>query len=362
MADRLKNARARQVIIDALKKDLMGPESEEEILKEDPSHNYYIIGTLFPKTAADRKDDYTQDQEVEADAAYGDGEDFTAGEDDDNEPVSVTHFEKPSSIGISFYVDSSTSSIEIDVSWGDYYKTKDTVTDEEGNEKQVTCYKRIPQKETVHIEFSDVGKSKEYRLIRDSNVSLHVSRIALKTGYSLVTVYVINKRVNPESELEATMFQVELNAHSADGERIFIAEHICREVLAADEFYFEQRPILGRGRGCAASWERPVDGKSSYVKSDFIPQYEFPGVSAVIKGLDPFFFSMISLSMKNRKNDIIGKLNVLADSYEKWIKEHLVDDPKMADKAFADEIGNDVINECNTALSRIREGIRLVCS
>ncbi len=272
----------------------------------------------------------------------------------------MTHFEKPSSIGISFYVDSSTSSIEIDVSWGDYYKTKDTVTDEEGNEKQVTCYKRIPQKETVHIEFSDVGKSKEYRLIRDSNVSLHVSRIALKTGYSLVTVYVINKRVNPESELEATMFQVELNAHSADGERIFIAEHICREVLAADEFYFEQRPILGRGRGCAASWERPVDGKSSYVKSDFIPQYEFPGVSAVIKGLDPFFFSMISLSMKNRKNDIIGKLNVLADSYEKWIKEHLVDDPKMADKAFADEIGNDVINECNTALSRIREGIRLV--
>lgn len=360
MADRLKTARARQIIIDALKKDLMGPESEEEILKEDPSHNYYIIGTLFPKTGADRKDDYSQDQEVEADAAYGDGEDFTAGEDDDNEPVSVTHFEKPSSIGISFYVDSSTSSIEIDVSWGDYYKTKDTVTDEEGNEKQVTCYKRIPQKETVHIEFSDVGKSKEYRLIRDSNVSLHVSRIALKTGYSLVTVYVINKRINPESELEATMFQVELNAHSADGERVFIAEHICREVLAADEFYFEQRPILGRGRGCAASWERPVDGKSSYVKSDFIPQYEFPGVSAVIKGLDPYFFSMISLSMKNRKDDIIGKLNVLADSYEKWIKEHLIDDPKMADKAFADEIGNTVINDCNTALSRIREGIRLV--
>jgi hypothetical protein len=69
---------------------------------------------------------------------------------------------------------------------------------------------------------------------------------------------------------------------------------------------------------------------------------------------------MISLSMKNRKDDIIGKLNVLADSYEKWIKEHLIDDPKMADKAFADEIGNTVINDCNTALSRIRDGIRLV--
>ena len=39
-------------------------------------------------------------------------------------------------------------------------------------------------------------------------------------------------------------------------------------------------------------------------------------------------------------DDIISKLNVLADSYEKWIKEHLIDDPKMADKAFADEIGD----------------------
>ena len=127
MADRYKTARARQIIIDALKKDLMGPDSEEETLKEDPSHNYYIIGTLSPKTATDRKDDFTQEQELEADTAYGDGEDFTAGEDDDNEPVSVTHFEKPSSIGISFYVASSTASIEVDVSWGDYYKTKETL-------------------------------------------------------------------------------------------------------------------------------------------------------------------------------------------------------------------------------------------
>ena len=42
MEDRLKYAKARQQIIDTLKADLMGPESEEEILSEDPSHNYYI--------------------------------------------------------------------------------------------------------------------------------------------------------------------------------------------------------------------------------------------------------------------------------------------------------------------------------
>ncbi len=360
MADRYKSARARQLIIDSLKKDLMGPESSEEIIHEDPSHNYYVIGMLSPQVLNEQKESYSQDQEIDADVAYGEGEDFTAGEEDENEPVSVTHFTKPASIGISFYLAASTTSIEVDVSWGDYYKAKEMATNEEGIEKECTCYKRIPQNETVHINFLDFGKSKEYRLLRDSRVCLHVSRIALKKGYSLVTAYVINKRFNAETDLEATMFQVELNAHSANGERIFIAENICRDVLAKDEFYYEQRPILGRGRGCAATWGQPIDGKSSFVKTDFIPQYEFPGVSASIKGFDPFFFSMISLALKNRKEEIINRLNVLSESYERWIKECLVNDPKMANSSFVKEVGNGVICECEKALSRIREGIRLV--
>ena len=360
MADRYKYAKARQIIIEALKKDLMGPENEEEKLHEDPSHNYYIIGTLSPQTDLDGKFDHAQDQEAEADIAYGDGEDFTAGQDDDNEPVSITHFKKPSSIGISFYIESSTPSIEIESSWGDYFKTKEPIIDEEGNEKETTIYKRIPQKENLHVDFTDDKKTREYRLINDSNVHLHVSRIPLKNGYSLVTVYIINNRVNAESELEATMFQVGIKVYSLSGERIFVAEHICREILATDEFYFEQRPILGRGRGCAASWGKEIDGRTDYIQSDFIPQYEFPGVSAVIEGFDSFFFSMISLSQKNKKEDIINRLNVLADSYEAWIKDKLIKDTKMKDSAFAEEIGNDVISKCIEALSRIRDGIQLV--
>ena len=67
---------------------------------------------------------------------------------------------------------------------------------------------------------------------------------------------------------------------------MFIAENICREVLAVDEFYFAQRPILGRGRGCAASWGTVVNGRTSYIESECIPEYEFPGVSAALEGFD----------------------------------------------------------------------------
>ena len=66
----------------------------------------------------------------------------------------------------------------------------------------------------------------------------------LFTGYK--------KSYYPANSAEAIMFQVELKAYAKDGSLVFIAEHICRKILAPDEFYFEQRPIMGRGRGCAA--------------------------------------------------------------------------------------------------------------
>ena len=63
---------------------------------------------------------------------------------------------------------------------------------------------------------------------------------------------------------------------------IFVAEHICRKILAVDEFYFAQRPILGRGRGCAATWKANKNGRASEIVSTFIPEYEFPRVSVVL--------------------------------------------------------------------------------
>lgn len=194
----------------------------------------------------------------------------------------------------------------------------------------------------------------------DSNVVLHVSKIALKTGYSLITAYLINRRKNPESDIAGMMFQVALKAYSQDGRSIFFAEHICREILAADEFYFAQRPILGRGRGCAATWKADENGRAATIESTFIPEYEFPGVSAALKGFDPFYFSMRKLSVAKKKDDIINCLNVLADAYADWIQRTLIEDSKMQDAKFKSEIGDEVVSKCQDALKRIKEGIQLL--
>lgn len=357
--DRFKYSDVRQVIIDMLKMDLLGPTEDNEVLNENPRHAY-VVGMLAPQTGLDGDGAEEDAQEVDSDMAIEDDADYTTGEDDDNEPITLSHFKIPSSMGISFYVETATPSIYIDVCWGDYTKSAEKIVNKDGKEVNAAKYTRHPMKETVVVDFTEVENNKEYQLLSDSNVWLHIFRIGLKRGYSLVTAYVINKRNTPEGEVESLMFQVNLKAYSSTEENIFIAEHICREVLATDEFYFEQRPILGRGRGCAATWGKTVEGRTSYIKSDVIPQYEFPGVSASLKGFDPFYFSMRSLSMTKRKDEIIEKLYVLANAYEEWINIKLSADSKMADAEFKDRIGDDVIGKCQEALTRIREGINLL--
>lgn len=358
MADRFKYSEARQKIINAIRTDLIGPQSENEVLDENPRYAY-LVGMLDSQN----KDDDSSgagEQEVDTDIAYEDGEDFTAGEDDDNEPVSTTHFQLPSSIGISFYIQSDTKSINLDISWGDYAKSSEKYTGKDGKEHSRAVYTRHPMNETLRINFREFTRTKDYQLACDSNVHVHASRISLKGGYSLVTAYVINKRSNPANSAEAIMFQVGIKAYSEGGSAAFIAEHICRKILAADEFYFEQRPIMGRGRGCAVVWEDPVDGRTTYVKSDFIPEYEFPGVSAALDGFDKFYFSTFLMSVKSKKVQTIGKLNILADSYENWINKELSGNAKMGDAGFSDKIGNKVISRCRDALRRIREGIHII--
>lgn len=358
MADRFKYAEVRQKIIEAIRTDLIGPREDEEVLEENPRYAY-LVGML---DAQNDDEDYSSagEQEVDADMAIEDGEDYTAGEEDDNEPISTTRFQLPSSIGISFYVQSDLNGLNLDVCWGDYSKSSRKYTGKDEKEHSRAVYTRIPMKETVRVVFADFTRTNDYPLVCDSNVHIHVSRIPLKGGYSLVTAYVVNKRKNPANSTERLMFQVELKAHAEDGRPVFIAEHICREILAADEFYFAQRPILGRGRGCAAVWDKPVNGKTTSISTAFIPEYEFPGVSAALDGFDQYYFSTLTMSKKAKKDETIGKLKTLADSYDSWITKTLSGSKRMEDQAFRERIGNTVIGRCQDALRRIREGIHII--
>ena len=357
MTDRFKYSEVRQKIIDDIRIDLMGPREEEEVLGSDPRYEY-LIGMIDPQNESE---DYSFEdkRDVDADTVYGD--DYTSTEDEENEPSQSSYSPLPSSIGISFYIHSDTQKINLDVSWGDYVYSTEKDTDKEGKERSYPKYTRHPMMETVVVNFSEFNsRTKEYRLVCDSNVYVHVSRIPMKGEFFLVTAYVVNKRKNTENVTSGLMFQVGLKAYSIDGTNVFYAEHLCRKILETDEFYFEKHPIMGRGRGCAAVWGDAVDGKTSYIKSAFIPEYEFPSVSAALDGFDRHFFSTFFMSHGSKRSEIVARLTTLTDSYDKWIKDTLLADTKMLDADFKTKVGNKIVSNCQNALSRIREGIEII--
>ena len=182
MADRFKYSEVRQKIIDAIRTDLIGPREKEEVLDENPRFAY-LVGMLDVQTDEEDRSG-AGEQEIDADMAFEDGEDFTAGQDDDNEPISTTRFQLPSSIGISFYVKSDLPGINLDVSWGDYSRSSEKFKGKDEKEHIRTIYTRIPMAETVHVNFADFTRTKNYQLVCDSNVHVHVSRIGLKLSCS----------------------------------------------------------------------------------------------------------------------------------------------------------------------------------
>lgn len=130
MADRVRYAGVRQQVIEMIRKDLLGPMDENEILNQNPRFEY-LVGMLAPQVADNNVD--SNEQEVDGDASFEGDADYTSGEEDDNEPIATNRFKIPSSIGISFYIESSTKELIVDVTWGDYSKASEKVSTKEGN-------------------------------------------------------------------------------------------------------------------------------------------------------------------------------------------------------------------------------------
>lgn len=359
-------AEVRTELLKYFRRDLEGPYEKEELLDENPRSSY-ITGMLAPAGFAGKDDfDEESEQEIAVDTA-NDSNEYTSSfseESEDRDAVSVTNFRLQSSIGLSFYVSSDVKEINAEVSWGDYSTEKGTYTDSEGIEHEKQNYRRIDRKDSLRINIAEARKGREWPLSIDSNVHIYATCMDLCSGYSLVTVYAVNRRPGKMSSVSSIMFQAQLAVTSVNGEKIFRAEAMCRGNQASkrEDFYYCKRPIYAHGRGCAALWDtESIDGVSR-IETSFIPEYEIPGVSSEIEGFGRDFFSTRSMSIAENREKALSSLEALADAYEKWIDTALRDRPEMENEGFRENIGNPVISDCMKSLKRIRKGIEYLRS
>ena len=360
MNDKQKYAQLRSSLIDALKVDLIGPEAPEEILDESPAYAY-LIGILYPRDARTIENDSLTEQILD-DNDNEDLDDFSTMDEDDDNQIIPSNFQKQSSIGVSFYIKDKPTKLKVNCSWGIYNKIKEPYLDKDGKEKEKYRYQRLPQNDTIILNLSSDKNNEDIPLNIDQSIKIHYTKINLKSGYALISIHMYNNKEKSDCELNDIIFQTEFSVSEKNNQSIFIPEHLCRDRLAQDEFYYEQRPIFARGRGCAAVWKNQDISSAYSIGTTFIPEYEIPGVSADLLCFEKNIFSTSNMINPTKNEEIHARLLNLFNEYQNWIITNLENSPKMENEQFRNNEGKTVINDCKKSLQRIKKGIDLIYS
>lgn len=367
-----KHAIVRQKILDAVRKDLIGPTSDCEQLNEVPTSSY-ITGLLYPADTDVTEDENYNDVEFTEKNFDADGETLEAGifEEEEAEDRVKGGFQKPSSIGVSFYVSDDVQKVNAYINWGKYYAEQvqgevidETLEEDAENKKKKkhTIYIREQMNDVVEIDFNLMGRSKQIPLESNGNIYIYVMKMQLDNGYKMVSVYLHNndKSDGDEKEYAKVMFQVEMLIADDLMSPIFVPEYLCRKVELEDEYYYKGRPVYARGRGCAATWEKKAEEiNATAIKSSFIPDYEIPSVSAQIDDMPEHAFSMLQMGSPKKKSEVIQNLRTLTEMYGSWITDALTNDEAMHDDKFK-ATGQTIIDKCNDANRRMNAGIDLI--
>ena len=154
------SAQARDMLVDALELDLVGPPNghpfERELLPRSP-RTWYLTGMLVPVDAkVDAKEDPASDDEI--DAASED-----APTDDGGTPdkASKRRGYLPSSIGLSFLVPPGIESVTVEAQWGEYHYEVDGVNVTQGEPGDDPD--PHGEKSAAEQEKRDAGKKRGYR-------------------------------------------------------------------------------------------------------------------------------------------------------------------------------------------------------
>lgn len=367
-----KHAIVRQKILDAVRKDLIGPASDCEQLNEVPTSSY-ITGLLYPADTDVTEDENYNDVEFTEKNFDADGETLEVGIFEEEEPEDRVKggFQKPSSIGVSFYVSNDVQKVNAYINWGKYYAEQvqgeaiDKTLEEDAENKKKkkhTIYIREQMNDVVEINFNEMGRSKQIPLESNGNIYIYVMKMQLDNGYKMVSVYLHNndKSDGDEKEYEKVMLQVEMLIADDLMSPIFVPEYLCRKVELEDEYYYKGRPVYARGRGCAATWEKKAEEiNATAIKSSFIPDYEIPSVSAQIDDMPEHAFSMLQMGSPKKKSEVIQNLRTLTEMYGSWITDVLTNDEAMHDDKFK-ATGQTIIDKCNDANRRMNAGIDLI--
>ena len=158
-------------------------------MNEVPTSSY-ITGLLYPADTDVTEDENYNDVEFTEKNFDADGETLEAGIFEEEEPEDRVKggFQKPSSIGVSFYVSDNVQKVNAYINWGKYYAEQvqgevidETLEEDAENKKKKkhTIYIREQMNDVVEIDFNLMGRSKQIPLESNGNIYIYVMKMQL---------------------------------------------------------------------------------------------------------------------------------------------------------------------------------------
>jgi hypothetical protein len=344
--------------------DLLGPAGgPEEEIDESNVRDRYLVGALAPR------DQQVLPEEMDELAIPEEGSVEDGANDDAALQIASLY---PSSIGMSFTVDGTATSLSVKASWG-YYRREhsETLKTPKGAPKMVWKRQHIAER-SKSFPLKE-GPVPSWSPEAEEQPDVVVRGLIRRTDDSwTVTLFLVNEQREPEKRRdEAWVFQPELSVEAPDGASIFQHRSTMSrrwqsdEELAMTMLYRRQMSFaIGHGLGVHAETVAGDPSRAVRLSTRVVPTYDVPRTEAPttleVPGLTDLVLDMKELA-ESSMAELADKLIPLATSYAAWIAEQSarIDDPEAGLAAYR-RVAEQAMGECQRTLVRIQEGIALL--
>ncbi len=355
------------MLIDDLRKYLIGPvEGDEETIPER-AYDRYHIGILSPSGVVIPQEEIGDMDDSEdvggASAQKGDG------------VLALANAAQQSAIGFTFQVPVDVK-VKIDVAWADYVASiREAIENEPA--RRAYEWKRLPN---VLKDIELPAAITDALLAEHDGICIEIHERRVQ-DVRIITVSVINRRAVPDRgqkavpgapPIDRNAYQVSLAVHAEEGSSPFIArpssQHMADPEFLVHELLYRKVRQFAVGHGCSVDWVLPHKDSAfaSSIYAEWLPVTEvFKASSDVPELLDCKALSVDFLATAE-KHDIIQSLEKIPEAYDFWIDglEKVLEtaisecNPSLADKIRSKAKEN--LDKCRSVSARISEGIKLL--
>ena len=341
--------RFREEVVKRLDRDLVGPwGSTDETIDEAPITRY-LAGILYPQYG-------TKLSDIEA---TEDPDDYDENSLPDP-PVAMANRHYPSSMGMTFTVDSDSGDLTISIEAARY---EEVPVD---NDEKVR-WARIPLKlDPVSIDAS-VPRAGDRMDLSDGLQLFCRVREPDQDGAVSITLALINANTAVSTERDASaFFQPSVSVRAANDAPAFVERKRSANPRLADDdlrsyrLLYRHAKTFGAGHGCSVDWDIDPGNKdrAQRVWTTFVPEFELPMIASNPQIESPAL-AMLFLADADR-GEVLRDLRELCQRYDEWtnLQAEAGDTLEGEFKQTAEEH----VAACREALRRVRSGIDLLAS